>query len=88
MSFVITPDYKPSDTKLLLTKNIVQSIFQKLQISRAIPPKVLSFLEIVRVQNPSKTAKNNSQGIFFVIISCPRALDCYTLKVVWENSSP
>ena len=63
----------PSDTKLLLTKNYFEIIiFEKLRISRVISGKSLSFLEILRVQIPSKIMKNNSQGIIFVIISCQR----------------
>ena len=63
----------PSDTKLLLTKNDSEIIiFGKLRISRVIPWKCLSFLDISRAQNPSKITKNNSQGIIFVIISCQR----------------
>ena len=45
---------------------------EKLRISRVIPWKCLSFLDISRAQNPSKITKNNSQGIIFVIISCQR----------------
>ena len=65
----------PSDTKLLLTKNYFEIIiFEKLRISRVISGKSLSFLEILRVQNPSKITKNNSQGIIFAIISCQRVV--------------
>ena len=65
----------PSDTKLLLTKNYSKIIiFGKLRISRAIPGKCLSFLDISRAQNDSKITKNNSQGIIFVIISCQRVV--------------
>ena len=46
---------------------------QKLRISRVIPQKSRPFPEILRAQNPSKIAKNNSQGIIFVIILCQRA---------------
>ena len=63
----------PSDTKLLLTKNDFEIIiFEKLRISRVISGKSLSFLEILRVQIPSKITKNNSQGIIFAIILCQR----------------
>ena len=63
----------PSDTKLLLTKNYSKIIiFEKLRISRVISRKSLSFLEILRVQIPSKITKKNSQGIIFAIISCQR----------------
>ena len=48
--------------------------FEKLRIPRVISGKSLSFLEILRVQIPSKITKNNSQGIIFVIISCQRVL--------------
>ena len=64
----------PSETKLLLTKNyseiIVFKSFQKLRISRTIPRESVCFLEIVRVQSPSRITENNSQGIVFAIISC------------------
>ena len=63
----------PSDTKLLLTKNYSEIIILgKLRISRVIPWKCRSFLDILRAQNPSKITKNNSQGIIFVIIPCQR----------------
>ena len=63
----------PSDTKLLLTKNVSETIlFDKLRISYAIPWKGPSFPEILKVRNPSKITKKNSQGILFVIISCQR----------------
>ena len=56
----------PSDAKLLLTKNYSEIIiFEKLRISRVIPWKCLSFLDISRGQNASKITKNNSQGIYF-----------------------
>ena len=56
----------PSDTKLLLTNNYFEMIiFEKLRISRVISGKSLSFLEILRVQIPSKITKNNSQGNYF-----------------------
>ena len=65
--------YTPSDTKLLLTKNYSKiNVFEKLRISCVIPWKSLSFPEILRRQNPSKTTKINSQGTIFVIISCQR----------------
>ena len=67
-----------SDTKLLLTKNYFEIIiFEKLRIPRVISGKSLSFLEILRVQIPSKITKNNSQGIIFVIISCQRVFCNY-----------
>ena len=63
----------PSNTKLLLTKNYSKIvIFGKLRISRVIPGKCLSFLDISRAHNDSKITTNNSQGIIFVIISCQR----------------
>ena len=49
--------------------------FGKLRISRVIPWKCLSFLDISRARNASTIMKNNSQGIIFVIISCQRVLD-------------
>ena len=49
-------------------------IFGKLQISRVIPWKSISFLDILRRQNASKIAKDNSQGIIFARISCQRVL--------------
>ena len=73
----------PSDTKLLLTKNYFEIIiFEKLRISRVISGKSLSFLEILRVQIPSKITKNNSQGIIFAIISCQR------VRHVWKTLEP
>ena len=69
----ISLPYIPSDTKLLLTKTYFEIIiFEKLRISRVISGKGLSFLEIFRVQIPSKLRKINSQGIIFAIISCQR----------------
>ena len=50
----------PSDTKLLLTKNYFEiMIFEKLRISRVISGKSPSFLEILRVQIPSKITKKS-----------------------------
>ena len=72
-SVIISARTVPSDTKLLLPKNYFEIIFfEKLRISRVISGKSLSFLEIFRVQIPSKITKNNSQGIIFAIISCQR----------------
>ena len=48
----------------------------KLRISRVIPWKWLSFLDILRAQSPSKITKKNSQGIIFAIVSCQRVPDC------------
>ena len=63
----------PFDTKLLLTKNYSEKIvLLKLRISGVIPWKSLSFLEIRIAQNSSKIAKDNSQSVIFVIISCQR----------------
>ena len=63
----------PSDTKLLLTKSYFEIIiFEKLRTSRVISGKSLSFLDILRVQIPSKITKNNFQGIIFAIISRQR----------------
>ena len=45
---------------------------EKSRISRAIPWKCLSFRGMSKAQNPSKIAKNNSQGIIFVTILCQR----------------
>ena len=59
-------------------------IFGKLRISRVIPWKCLSFLDILRAQNPSKITKNNSQGIIFVIISCQRVEKC-RYSTMWNS---
>ena len=53
---------------------------KKLRISRVIPWKYLSFLDISRAQKPSEITKNNSQGIIFVIISCQRVIYVFLLK--------
>ena len=61
----------PPTQNYYLRKIILKELFsEKLRISRVIPWKRLSFLDILRGQNASKITKNNSQGIIFVIISC------------------
>ena len=81
----------PLTQNYYLRKIILKYLFlQKLRISRVIPWKSLSFLEIWRAQNPSKITKNNSQGIIFAIISCQRVLEkgvsCGgSLKCCWPD---
>ena len=65
----------PSDTKLLLTKHFCDIfLLQNLRIARVIPCKSLSFLEMLRVQNPLKITKTYSQGVIFVVISCQKTV--------------
>ena len=64
----------PSDTKLLLKEKFVAMIiFPKVRISRVIPGRSLSFLEILRRELPQKLReKNNSQET----ISC-QSIACF-----------
>ena len=65
----------PSDTIITYEKWLWNNCLgEKLRISRVIPwERSLSFLEILRVQEPSKIPKHNSRGVIFVINSCQRA---------------
>ena len=68
----------PSDTKLLLMNNYSDNnYFRKITNFTRNFLKCLSFLEILRVQNPSKITKNNSRIIILAIVSCQ------TVRWVW-----
>ena len=53
--------------------------------------KYLSFLEIVRVQTPSKITKNSSWQLIFVMLSCQREISLQegvgweAFTVIWGN---
>ena len=66
-----------TSTKKYYSKIII--FVKKLRISHVIPRKCLHVLEIARVQNASKITSTNSQGIIFVIISCPRVKGSFSI---------
>ena len=66
----------PSDTSFLPSKSYIYVCYKaKIYEFRAQCLENISFLEILKMQNPSKTTKNHSQGITSAIISCQRVAD-------------